>query len=65
MSYEDLWWEIHYAIESAGLQKEFDAQLTKMRSQDKHKFKDTRARWQYASTKVINLQKEKTKRNAT
>jgi len=55
MSYEDFWWETHHAIKSAGLQKEFDEQLQKMRNQDRHKYKDTRARWEYACSKVIKM----------
>ena len=57
--YEDLWYEIHNDINNKGLNKEFDAQLEKMRSQDKHKYKETRDRWSYAHNKVINLAKKK------
>ena len=46
--YEDFWWNITEEINKVGLKKEFDAQLKKMESQDKHKFKDSRARWDYA-----------------
>ena len=53
--YEDLWYEIHTDIEDRGLNKEFEAQLKKMRSQDKHKHKEVRDRWSYAHNKVINL----------
>ena len=58
--YEDLWYEITESIKSKGLRKEFDAQLEKMSHQDKHRYKDTRSRWEYAYNKVI---KNETKRN--
>ena len=51
-SYEDFWWETSQSIKELGLQKEFDAQLKKMSSQDKHRYKDTRSRWEYAYNKV-------------
>tara|TARA_R110002110_G_scaffold106989_1_gene267811 strand:- start:100 stop:306 length:207 start_codon:yes stop_codon:yes gene_type:complete len=53
--YEDFWYEITNDINDKGLKKEFDAQLEKMVNQDKHQYKDSRARWSYAHTKVINL----------
>ena len=52
MSYEDFWWDISASIKKKGLKKQFDAQLEKMRHQDKHQYKDTRDRWQYAYNKV-------------
>ena len=55
--YEDFWWEITESINKLGLKKEFDAQLNKMRSQDKHK--ESRARWEYAYNKVTKLSKKK------
>ncbi len=36
--YEDLFWEITESINKKGLRKEFDAQLSKMSSQDKHRY---------------------------
>ena len=56
--YEDLWYEIHDDIKNKGLNKEFEAQLEKMRSQDKHKYKEVRDRWCYAHNKVVNLSKK-------
>ena len=50
--YEDLFWEITESVNRMGIRKEFDAQLEKMRSQDKHKYKDTKDRWDYAYQKV-------------
>tara|TARA_R100000908_G_scaffold64518_2_gene48782 strand:- start:2258 stop:2455 length:198 start_codon:yes stop_codon:yes gene_type:complete len=52
--WEDLWYEIHDSIEREGLTKEFEEQLKKMTNQDKHKHLDTRDKWSYACTKVIN-----------
>ena len=51
--YEDLFWEITESINKKGLKKEFDAQLEKMSHQDKHRYKETRDKWQYAHDKVI------------
>ena len=57
--YEDLWYEITEDINQKGLQKEFDTQLKKMRSQSQHKYKEVRDRWNYAHTKVVKLFDEK------
>ena len=57
--YEDFWWEITESIDKKGLKKEFNAQLEKMRYQDKHKYKESRARWEYAYNKVTKLSKKK------
>ena len=54
MSYEDFWWDTHNELKKLGLQKEFDAQVEKMRTQDKHRYKDTREQWAYALDKVKN-----------
>ena len=51
--WEDFWWETTTEIKDLGLQKQFDAQLEKMHTQDKHRYKDTRSKWEYAKTKVI------------
>ena len=57
--YEDFWWEITESIDKKGLKKEFNAQLEKMRHQDKHKYKDSRSRWDYAFHKVTKLHSTK------
>ena len=57
--YEDFWYDIHDSIEKHGLKKEFDQQLNKMSTQDKHQYKDSRERWDYAHKKVIKLSKKK------
>ena len=62
MAWEDFWWEITESINSKGLKKEFDAQLEKMDSQDKHRYKDTRDRWSYAHEKVTRLYRKKAKK---
>ena len=53
MSYEDFWWDISEDIKKRGLKKEFDAQLEKMNHQDKHQYKDTRSKCDYAYNKII------------
>ena len=53
MSYEDFWWDISEDIKKRGLKKEFDAQLEKMNHQDKHQYKATRSKWDYAYHKII------------
>ncbi len=59
--YEDFWWDITESINNKGLKKEFDKQLAKMQNQDKHRYKDTRARWTYAHNKVVNANTSKNK----
>ena len=54
MSVEDFWWYTHNELKELGLQKKFDKQLEKMRTQDKHRYKDTREQWEYALNKVKN-----------
>jgi len=54
MSVEDFWWDAHNEIKELGLQKQFDKQLKKMRTQDKHRYKDTRDQWVYALNKIKN-----------
>tara|TARA_Y100001973_G_C5192356_1_gene331811 strand:+ start:1823 stop:2032 length:210 start_codon:yes stop_codon:yes gene_type:complete len=57
--WEDFWWDVTESIDKAGLRKEFDAQLEKMSTQDKHRYKDTRAKWEYAHKKVIDAWQNK------
>jgi hypothetical protein len=61
--YEDFWYEITDSINDKGLRKEFDAQLKKMNNQDKHQYKDTRARWSYAHSKVMKLHSKQSIQN--
>ncbi len=53
MAYEDIYWEIHKEIKELKLTRKFDAQLEKMKWQDKHKYNDTRDCWIYARDKVV------------
>ena len=52
MAWEDFWWDTYYEVKKLGIKEEFDAQLKKMDTQDKHRYKDSRARWEYALNKV-------------
>ena len=54
MSVEDFWWDAHNELKELGLQRKFDKQLEKMRTQDKHRYKDAREQWTYALNKVKN-----------
>jgi len=60
--YEDLFYLILDDVNSKGIKKEFDAQLEKMNSQDKHRYRDTRDRWSYAHEKVTKLYSKKAKK---
>ncbi len=51
--YEDLWYDIHESLEKHGLKNEFNKQLKKMDTQDKHRYRDSRSRWSYAHDKVL------------
>ena len=55
--WEDIYWEITESINKKGLKEEFNAQLKKMSTQDKHRYKETRDKWEYAYNKVINKRK--------
>tara|TARA_R110002167_G_scaffold360580_1_gene578294 strand:- start:890 stop:1075 length:186 start_codon:yes stop_codon:yes gene_type:complete len=57
--YEDEFYEIYDKIEQLGLRKEYNVQMQKMLSQDKHRFKETKDRMRYACNKVVNLNKNK------
>ncbi len=50
---EDFYYDIVMDLKKLKLNDKFDKQLLKMNSQDKHKHKDTRARWSYAYDKII------------
>lgn len=55
MSVEDFWWIAQAEINELGLQKQFDKQIKKMRTQDHHKYKEPKDMWEYALNKVKNL----------
>jgi len=53
MSYtEDILYEIYEEVHACGLKEKFDAQLAKMKSQDKHKFKNISEQWEYALYRI-------------
>ena len=54
---EDILYEITMSVNNKGLQKEFDKQLLKMRTQTKHKWKTISEKYEYAYNK-INTKKE-------
>mgnify|MGYP001216394675 CR=1 FL=1 len=49
---EDLLFSIHEEIEKDNLRKKFDKQLKKMKSQEKHKYKNVCEKWEYAFNKI-------------
>jgi hypothetical protein len=63
-TFEDLYWNIHHEMSELKLRRKFDAQLKMMETQDHHKFKDTRDKWQYARDKVVRLYHENKSKKA-
>jgi len=55
---EDFWWDTSKEIKELGLEKQFNEQLEKMNGQDKHRYKDIRAKWEYAFNKVLKKNKK-------
>jgi len=49
---EDELMEIYKEIESKGLRKKFDKQITKMHTQSKHNWKSCNELWEYALCRV-------------
>ena len=49
---EDVMYEIHTAVTENKLWDAFNAQLKKMRAQNKHKYKTSSERWEYAFNKI-------------
>ena len=56
---EDFWYEITESINNRGLKEEFDTQLKKMQYQDKHRYKNTRDKWDYAHLNEIEHSRKK------
>tara|TARA_R110000737_G_scaffold349021_1_gene384232 strand:+ start:1190 stop:1393 length:204 start_codon:yes stop_codon:yes gene_type:complete len=56
--YEDIFYEVYNTIAKHGLEKEYTQQLAKMKTQDHHKYSETRDRMQYACDKVVSLHKQ-------
>ena len=52
MSVEDFWWDTHNELVELGLQKKFDKQIKKMKTQEKHKYKEVCELWEYALKRV-------------
>lgn len=52
--YEDAYYEIYNKVTKKGIKDKFDNQLKKMESQDKHKYKSTKERWEYAYTRITS-----------
>tara|TARA_B100000287_G_C20318837_1_gene656957 strand:+ start:196 stop:366 length:171 start_codon:yes stop_codon:yes gene_type:complete len=49
---EDTLNRIYHKVKEKKLKRKFDAQLKKMGSQEKHKYKDICEKWEYAYHKV-------------
>tara|TARA_Y100000389_G_C16982604_1_gene281052 strand:- start:235 stop:411 length:177 start_codon:yes stop_codon:yes gene_type:complete len=52
--YEDAYYEIYNKVKQKGIREEFDNQLKKMERQDKHKYKSTKERWEYAYNRITS-----------
>ena len=52
MSIEDFWWFTQAEITELGLQKQFDKQIKKMETQEKHKYKEVHEVWEYALKRI-------------
>ena len=50
---EDVLYEITMSVNQKGLEKEFNKQLKKMRTQPKHKWKTISEKYEYAYRKII------------
>jgi hypothetical protein len=49
---EDTMYEIHTELTQSGLWDKFNAQLKKMETQNKHKWKDVCESWEYALRRI-------------
>ena len=52
MSVEDFWWFAQAEINELGLQKQFDKQVKKMDTQEKHQHKEVCELWEYAFKRI-------------
>jgi len=50
--YEDGFYEIYQAVKNEGKRIEFDGQIEKMKSQNKHRFKSAKEIWEYAYLRI-------------
>lgn len=49
---EDTFYSIHTELTESGLWEEFNNQIKKMQSQDKHKWKNMCEKWEYALNRI-------------
>ena len=49
---EDTLYEVHTEVTKSGLWDEFNAQLKKMSTQPKHKYKEVCEKWEYALKRI-------------
>jgi len=56
MNREDRFLFVYNEIESRQLREQFNAQVNKMRTQSKHRFKDMLEIWEYAYEKLTHNQ---------
>ena len=54
---EDTMFEIHTELDKLNLHNQFDRQIKKMYTQEKHKWKNLCEKWEYAFNKVKNKAK--------
>jgi len=59
-SWEDIYYDISQQMSELKLKKEFDAELKRLRDDDKYKYSEVRDRWEVARVKK-NLKKKKKK----
>tara|TARA_B100000780_G_C20975791_1_gene389744 strand:- start:332 stop:508 length:177 start_codon:yes stop_codon:yes gene_type:complete len=52
MGAEDTLNEIYYEVADKGLKVKFDAQIIRMKDQDKHKYKTATEKWEYALYRI-------------
>ena len=56
MNREDRFMHVYTSVENRKLRDQFDAQVAKMRTQPKHRFKDMLEIWEYAYEKIVHNQ---------
>ncbi len=50
--YDDLFYEIYDEVNSSNLSEEFNIQISKMKFQDKHRYKSIKEKCEYALNKI-------------
>ena len=61
---ENEWVSHDILMINSKLKKQFDAQLEKMKGQDKHRYSETKDQWEYARNKVVRLYHENKRKKA-